>query len=476
MGQPVLLQESFAGGFKRDIPRDRLPRDACYGLADFLPDVAAGLRKRGGWANAVSGPGTLATNVTKIGWAPFVGTAPQLCAFLADGTLYDVTNAANRGAIGAGAAFSSRCFFNDFLISADYTNPLKKYNGATISDLTGSPSAPRVVAPYKGFLLCANSVSAGRQRIYISGANNQDSWTIGSRYSDATGPVDGLAPVRSGVIVFHVSSCELLTGDIPPGTTGDDFGIKPLFGDVGLYSTEAFAIADEAVVWADANGVYMSDGAALTDLTYEGGIKRYWETTISSPSAIAVGVWRGFAWVSILTTDADGVTNVTLVCDIRRRSWFRISNVAATNFAIRPDEPDELYFGTVSSNRIGRMSTIFEPSSTYVTDGDTTAVVPILETAWFQNGKGRNRWRRAYLSYLLDAVAGRTVNLSFATTPEGAYTSAGTLALSTSTVRERLPIARASDGLALKLTLSGSANDFRLHSLEAERLVSEQSR
>lgn len=317
------------------------------------------------------------------------------------------------------------------------------------------------------------SGAGGSTRLYFSGAGNAESWDTTLRFMDTSADVVALAALRSALLVFHSGSVERIRGDIPPGSAAANMTLEPLFDGIGAQGSNAVAVFDGSAYFADDGGVYQTDGATLTNLTQIGGIETYYQSQYLSTQKVAVGVWRGYVFVSMLGT-SDAYVDF-LVYEIRTRSWFRLSNVMAYNFSTQHGAVDELYFSNrdTSSKQLGKLSTIFSPSVGVKNDADGSAVLPSWETGLFDlDSFHLKRWGDIYLSHdIRDAASDNPVlTVSYLTDPAGtSYTALSpTLSETTGRKRSRIPLSKESYGVALKVAQTGASSATRLYGLEAD--------
>lgn len=484
MASPNVLQEDWKG-FWQDLGKEHVPKGYLWDCLDWLPRVGASLRRRGGWTYQGVDLSTLnaaATVPHKVMWAPFVSTAGQVLAFDNNGRLFDLTNGADRGA--ATVPLHTPSFFRDLVLWADGSNPAKSYDGAAIANLAGAPpSTPRCSTVWKERLLLSgrSSITAEHASLYFSAPGNPNSWDTTNATVRTNGPIQGMAGLRSQLVVFHPSSVERIRGNTPPSATGvGDLVLEPLFDNVGIFEPNSFVASDDAVIWADAKGLYSTDGASLTDLTEKGGIKQYWATLFDSNTItnVAVGASRGYAFVSLQTSTA---YVDFLVCHIESRSWFRFSSLRAHNFSAKPGT-DHVYFSNRTTKFVGNLGPTLIPKASVKADPAGIAdMAPTFTSGWFPfSGQGKKRVRNAYLSYYqVDAATDNPVlTLAYALTPEtDSYTNlAPTLAETTAKDRVRIPVDRQTAGISFKLTQTGPSSDTRIFALEVDTLPQEGSK
>lgn len=489
MAQPVLLQNRFDGGMKPDLARDQLPKNSVHSIQDFLPGISdisgttsAPLLKRGGWSyhgSLLTDLNGSAGNVRTVCYAPFDAGTQVIAHDDSLNRLFDLTNSADRG--NSQNHDQAPIFYRNLLIiprSAGAAAPMKYTGSGAPATLGGSPPSARVLAIYNDRLLISGGGSwAGfANRIYFSAAGNPESWDTTNSYIDtALGHVNGIAPLQNALVVFHTGSTEVIRGNTPPSSTGvGDMSLKPLFIDVGLYEPNAFTVADDKVFWADQSGVYMTDGAAFTDLTKEGGIKNYWVSrtnTAGSGAFCAVGAYNGYLWISLLNSSRTYIN--TFICDHKTRSWFMLYNIAAKNFAPQYAATDAFYFSNQTTKRVGDLAGIFRPTGAIKTDPNGTDPSPTIGWPYYRFGShGKSRLRAVYLTYdMRDAASDNPVlDTNFEDTPDGDG-DGGTLAQLTETptmTRARIPVGRSLNGAYFFTFQTNESVNTRIYSLEAD--------
>jgi hypothetical protein len=488
MSTPVLLQDAFTR-MVRDKPRDQLPRDAAHNIQDYIPDqLGVALRKRGGWeyhGATLNSLNASAGQPSKVGVAPFAA-GTQVIAFDSSlNRLFDLTNGADRGAAQnpAPPAFYRELFI--FGKSDAAAAPMKYTGSGAPATLGGSPPNMGSLAVYKNLLCGVGFSGSVLSRIYFSGESNPESWNTTIGYIDASRSIRGIAALPNALLILEDQGLERIRGDVPPGTAAFNMELEPVASDVGCHSADAFAVYNDKCYFADEDGVYETDGAQVRDLTKEGGLSNFYRTQFASVGAsgrVALGVWRGFLWLS-LQGSSDAFVDL-LVCEIKTRAWLRFTNIRAYNFANQFGSTDELYFSNrdTSSKKIGKLSAIFNPVAGVKNDADGDAVTPVLETSFYALGSQyRKRWRHVYVSYdVRDAASDNpALTVSYLTSPEATSYTALSPTLPETTVRTRVRRAigtTPSYGIALKIAQSNASSDTRGYSLEADVRPLEGSR
>lgn len=485
MAKTILLQDDFSLGMKQDVPREQIPKGSVWNMVDWIPELGAPLRKRGGYNRPfnVFGAGTYAGGV---GFAQFAAGS-QVVGVTDGNALYAYTpgsaTATARGSVNNLAAppifYRNKLYFPDL----DGTAVPSVYDGtANAAAMGGTTPTGAVGCVFKDHLVLARS-STNTNRKWFSNGGDPTTWDTAAdgQWDDSDFPIQGLAATRNMILVFGEGQTSRCRFEVIPGVAGSDFVEEPLFS-IGCSDPGSIAVNDDYVVFANSNGVYLTDGIGIQDLTEAGGIKQYWLTTLagySSSYTIAAAIFRNKYHVSVM----NGATLIdSLVCDIVRKVWWRNSNLDCTMMVSTPiglyDVAPTLYMAERSAARIADLGTMYTPSGTYKNDGDGVAVTPILETPYYMGKQGLKRWRRMYLTYgMTDAATDNpTLAVSEQTDPESAsYSSVASFSESAYT-RQRMDLAERTMGVQLKVAqANASANTF-LHAIGAETRPLEESK
>ena len=172
----------------------------------------------------------------------------------------------------------------------------------------------------------------------------------------------------------------------------------------------------------------------------------------------------------------------TAMIDLQRYGWANLSNISARSMwrATGAGGSELLFFGPRGAAYVGELSTMFSPNATYKNDGDGTAVTPMLETPFYEFGRGKDRVRRCYVTYdLRDAATDDPeLNVSYITTPEATSYTATTPAMLETSARNRTrrDVRTADGGVAFKIEQTYASSDTRLWNLEAEGHNLEETR
>lgn len=472
MAEPKLLQSQYSRGAVSDLARHLIPQGSVWSLYDYLPNHEdAPLAKRGGWVDASP---ALSTNLRTVAaaYAPF-SAGSQLIGITDDGHLWKIDSSAAATDRGAAAIPIQRpVFFNNQLIIPGATP--KTYDGTTVANLGGTPPGGLYATVYKSRLYLGGS-AANPNRLWPSDILNAAVWNTTDGYIDLTAPLRGIAPLRNAILCFSDGLTERIRGDSPP--PGGDMVREPIFEE-GCADARSIVVHGDKAIWANSNGVHISDGAAIANLIQLGGQQQRWSELFDSYAStwtIAGGTLRGYYVIVIM--DADTLKMAAL-CDVDSKSWIFAKNLKATMFAEAYGAAPELYFSMRGRPRVGRFSPIFEPSSTNQYDGDGVAVEPVLETQYYRGSPGSRRWKSVLVGNDLQAAAGTYLDVAYVDAPEStAYTTlADTILPSSGYQRSKLPIRIANDGFGLRVQQHGPSTQTRLFDIEAIMQEREGSR
>ena len=522
MSKPLLLQNQYSAGMKRDYPRNRMPQNSAWTLKDIVLEYGAPARERGGWANAsasVSAASGTASYIKGGIYAIFSPTAGAVAKNLAldeDGVLYcfqssAVTAGSAVTAVGAArtvvqnpvfhggaAASAATAVYTGLVIIPDGTGAAvpKKYDGTTLSDLGGSPPAAKYAAVYRDYTVLANGTVSSIQypnRIWFSPAGDPDcfgtagvtAWDTTDSWIDFTVPVRGLASTKNALLVFGDGRISRVRGSVPPPDT--DMVVDDPWQELGLMDPFSIITHEDIVYWCAPEGVFRSDGVYLDNLTAKGGMLRYWldmADGADSGYTFATGILRNKLIITILDGAGGGSFIDGFMVDLNTYSWTQVSNLQATSFwgGVRVNTVnDDLFFGRRDAAYVGRCEPMFGEVGdiNYKNDGDGDAVTSVVETPFYELGRpGIKTVKGIHVGYnLVDfATDNPTIAVDYIATPEAtSYTSLGTLSENATYDRRRLQLGGRFWGIGLKFTRA-NAGDFMGYDISAEVGYQEESK
>lgn len=471
---------------RQDTARDALLNGAIWNMVDFIPnELQAPIAKRGGWTYYASAMGGV-TQMTALCNAAFAAN-PKLLGIDSAGHLWDVGAFNDLGTLGGTnyVSLQNPVFYRSKAIvpANDGTNVPKYWDNAVIASLTGAFTG-KYAAVFKDHLVLGAS-SATPNRLAFSNAADPTTWDLTLQVWDTSFPLVGIGVIRAGILCFHSDSVEIIRGSIPP--PGGDFSMTPLV-TWGLLDARSIVNWNDQVIWASAEGVFQTDGASVLDLTDSGGMVKYWRDTFlanyTSSYTIVGGVYRNHLFLSLL--DGSNVFQDCLVCDLRRRIWYRFSNFPMRGAVQVHSAPEELYVSMGA--RVAKVSACWNPTSTNKADANGTNVLPYYESGlhrgfmrlhrrWIQSEAIQN-WKAMYATFdMRDAASDLpALRVSLANTPEASsytqYTGGAgqqpDLPATTAWGRKRVFLGYSQNGISYKLQQVNPSASTKVYAVEAE--------
>jgi len=509
VGAPVSLLQS-ARAFARDYPRDEMPGGFLWDVADYVPTVIdANLTGRGAW---LYGSTDCGSDVMSGILATFF-SGDKLLVTTVNNRWLEVSTSSPYTATDRGTALTALqnpIQFVDTVVLPDGA-------GAAVPQLITAPGGtftaananvggkhPKYACVYKGRLVTGgdpselNVVRFSVPGFALTDASSYDTLS----YIPTSQEVTALASLRAVILVFHKGAVERIRGNTPPFTapTGStdpnaglgDMFLEPLFDRNGCADPKTIAYWQENVIFADEHGVQMTDGAIIRNLVSQGGILTYWRNAYAGKISMSGGVFLDYYLITI--NYASG-PSTTLVCDLNRRQWFRLTNVPASTYIVSSGGAsiERLWAGMVGTHKLGRLGPIFfpDPTTTPQVDDNGIPVLPTFETSWYRlifgralghrlmREEGRSRVKFAYLSYdaRLASITPNVLSLGYITSPQDTtYVPAGNFPSSSEYTRFRLPIGEFPYGIAFKVTQTQPTSALRVFDLGIEYTPSERSR
>lgn len=221
------------------------------------------------------------------------------------------------------------------LIGCNGFDSMRKYDGSTVSLLSGSPSNGKYITTYQNRLWCAvgnelwSSALDQPQNWNQFAGNQQDSYrkTIESSHGE---DINMLSGSLYRLTIGMPSSIHLLMGGQP-----SDFNSRVVTDDEGVANNNAVTAREGALRFMHKSGIYEYSAAALPDKGFSELIRTFY-SNVSSASA------AGSDGLRLLFSTQGGET---LVYDPRIGTWTRWLLPTPTCYAAIGQD---LYFGTAS--------------------------------------------------------------------------------------------------------------------------------
>lgn len=485
MSRTAVLQDSYALGERSDSPRVRIPKAGAYRVYDFIPQsIGARLRKRGGWRTPHSGvmAGTSMLNVTYWGFP----SGAQIVAQSATGQVYRVVDGGGLTEIGPGpgtepgggstnpVARKSRrpAIWRDNIVFFDRTQNPCYYDGSGWHTMV----APHgdMGATWREYFV----IPIGTRLFFSPPGDPFSTWDTTNSYIDAPQAIYAVAPMRTSILAFGRSRTHRFRGTTPPSQYSlGDMVSEPLW-PLGCADMRSIVYHGDQLIFANAQGIWLTDGTTLENLAEGGGILRSWLSQLAGyePTSwiIACGLMGGLLFVSVY--NASGPV-AGWMCNLERRSWVRTRNIYSSSFATNSDAGEEMYFGRFDSARLGALGSIMHPDASNMADGDGDPVLPSIETANFQDRPGFKRWIELFVNYELEGSA-TTLDVGFAVDPfaQSSYVPLGSLEPIPVRGKRSLPIRHDGEGVQFRIAQTGPSANTIIYELEAALYPQEQSR
>jgi hypothetical protein len=480
-------------GMAPDNPRDRMSKNQTWRMEDYISRaLGSSLESRQGWIYHVTSP--LDAYVTAQIWINTLGGSHHLAA--TPNTLYNLDVPGTPRAVTAvpGALWPMTSLYEYILIPriGDQLPVIIRYSGASEVLLTTHTSTPKakVATTWQSRFVLANATGFGNRIFFLSaewpaGLSTSVAWDpLG--FWDTTSDITGLATTRNSLLIFHDGTVERLRGTKPPGQDIEpDVWMEPLIGLGGCNEPHTICYWNDSVIFADARGVYLTDGTTIRDITAQGGIGREWRRAYAPQWRVAAGVVYD-SYVVAMTDTVNKTFKKCFVCDLYSRNWSVFNNIPFSSFVASIGEIERLFGGGLDG-KVANLSTMWTEAdaTTDNVDGNGLAVLPQLETAWYRMSEDEQmkRVKNVFFSFDLNEVNG-VVNVYVCeqvqprtsadwilvkTIQEGDMRDAlGQPVLVDGYERRRISVGRESYGFAFKIETTGTIKNLKLYDLSAE--------
>ena len=474
-------------GMIRDAPRIAIPPGGFYDATDFMFNNPGLAYKRGGTSYAGPAMGT-ANYAKSVAYVDSYST-PQLVAVGDDNHLYKITagTTTDLGLFGDYAGNEklkvwtvySGGITKQWLVGCnDSSTTIYRYDGGGTVDNFGSVVRSRFSAIYKGRLVVSEGgASVGHlNRLYFSTIPSLATFNdIADAWIDTSYQVTGLAALQNMLLIFSNNAIERLTGSVPP--PGSDMDLGPVT-DIGSPWAKSLSVWNNQVLFANHKGVYLTNGVGVKDLTTEGGISSYWQGLFNTNGqTVATGVYgHRYLFATVLNTDRS--LQDTLVCDLARTAWWRLTNIAANCYARysgTAGSNDELYFANAANARVVSLSGCFNPSASNKNDHNGAAVAPMLETRPLAAGVDLRSYGLGRVTYDMRDAATDNPTLAVQVAagveaPSYGAVAESPLAETTNAIKRNVTISKVAQAVSVKLTQTHASAKTELYGIETEVL------
>ncbi len=221
--------------------------------------------------------------------------------------------------LATGLGVSERYSFTqlmDYLIICNMANTPKKYDGATLQDITSAPKAALVCA-YKNRVFMAKD-GTNRSRLWFSGLANIDDWTSDQAGFIDVNPNDGdeimaLVPTSMTLLVVKQHATYFLQGYSP-----ETFHVTPA-GEGGTISPWGMIWTPYGVFRLDREGIWVTDFRKQTLLTRK--IQKLWESLNMRAMGGAALLYYKDKLLAAVPSGASNRNDTILVYDLIHKGW-----------------------------------------------------------------------------------------------------------------------------------------------------------
>lgn len=466
-------QADWSKGMVRDAPRTAIPDNSLYDSRDFLLHQQGLIQKRGGTTNA--GPAMAgSTYCQSVAFAEFPAGG-QIVGIGDNGHLHVITESSTTDTATLGATFvpldKPKLRIDKLIIpSNDGTTAPKYYNGTTAATVAATAAPGKFCEVYKTRLVMGNTTSYPNRLFFSPTPDITTTWDTANSWIDCDYTISGIAATSNQLIIFSKGHTERIIGSTPP--PGSDMD-RTVIGSVGCTDARSICVQENNVLFANPRGVYLTNGSGFASLTTEGMIESYWQGLFASYSSswtIAAGIYRSFYFVTIM----NGSTHIdTLMCNVPRRAWWRLTNINATAFAQAVGAEEELYYADRTSSNVVGISSIFVPVAANRNDANGNPVLPQAQLRITGDGPGLKHFGHGHISYDLrdESAEDPTLELSVAPGIEAeSFVAVAESPLGETTVstRKRYTIAKVSQGVNVKVTQTNPSSQTEIFAVEAE--------
>lgn len=329
------------------------------------------------------------------------------------------------------------------LIGCNGVDSMRRYNGSSVSVLSGAPSNGKYITTYQNRLWCAvgNELWASAldqpENWNTFAGNQQDSYrkTIESSHGE---DINMLSGSLYRLTIGMPSSIHLLMGGQP-----SDFNSRVVTDDEGVASNNAVAAREGSLSFMHKSGIYEYSAAALPDKGFSELIRTYYANVSSSSVAGSDGL-------RLLFSTQGGET---LVYDPRIGAWSRWVLPTPTCYAL---VGQDLYIGTANGQVLKLGGTADHASPI-----NWKAV-----TKPFTNGSiaQRQRWLKMWI--VAEMGVGSMLNISLSSQPSGESWDLVNTITASSTIAQRIiiPVRKFALENTVRIKLEGTGW-IRLHEI-----------
>jgi hypothetical protein len=260
-----------------------------------------------------------------------------------------------------------------------------------------------------------------------------------------------------------------------------DLILDVLFDRAGCYDASSIAYWNDSVIFCDARGIFITDGAIVRNVTSQGGAGNLWRQTFerngTQPISIAGVVHQDYYLCTVRHT---GLPPITFVVEIPSRRIWTFSNIDAPAYTYSIGTAERLFGADASTKRVTDLTPLFNPdTSALQVDENGISVLPYLSSGWslLTDKSGRKRVIDMHMNYLADRDDDQEVlRASYANAPTGNDKVLGEFRPQDVSRRLKIPVRREMEGISVTLQQLLPTKDTRLYSVDVRTYPTEQHR
>ncbi|HEX7073342.1 MAG TPA: hypothetical protein VF226_04820 [Hyphomicrobiaceae bacterium] len=309
--------------------------------------------------------------------------------------------------------------WKDLLFATNAVDPLKQYDGTTVTDVAGSPPRAQFIVQHQNRLFLAGD-PANPSRLYFSELDDHQAWPasnfIDIETSSGAGDwITGLASSFGDLVIFKHRSTHLLIGD-----RQENWVRREIFPGIGCVAPRSVTTDGIWTYFLGADGIYRMRGTTLEHLSHKVNLDLLRSGNLS---VAAAAVHDNFLWLTTpIESSVDNSEALTFVFDLETKTWTIFSGIRAHAYAVWDGAGDGheitwgdasqglVFFGDRGTSDDGQPIDAHFTSKAY--DLDSFTVIKAFRRFWIDVHSSGAKWT---VSYQIDQSGpGATMDMSSA--------------------------------------------------------------
>jgi hypothetical protein len=375
---------------------------------------------------------------------------------VSNGAWHRYTGGTWGSALVSGLSSSAEWSFTNFqgnlaainLIGANGSDPLKRYDGASVVNLTNAPAGGNYIATLDNRLFCAvgNTLHACELNVPTNWAttagNDSDPYQISLNTQDGE-TINALKAGLKRLMIFKPNSLHELFGSNPSDVT-----LEKVADDIGIVNNRSLVIVAAKAYFIHTTGIYLYTGGSRPSkdfsVTVQEYVSRINPSALSACSAGTDGERIYFA----LPLDSATSPSVILQYDPKFNTWYVWKDITALHFL---KTADKWYVGD-NSGRVLQMG------GTTTDNGSAIAWEWISKPFAGSSMAKSIRWFRIWLTVSVPSGSSLTAYVSPSTSGDSDWTQIGTISSASGYRSARIVLipSQLANSNFIRLKLSGS--------------------